>query len=153
MTNPKWEFIKFTLIAVLIVVPIRLWIAQPFIVSGASMEPTFKNGDYLIVDELSYQFNGPQKNDVIIFHYPLDPSKYFIKRVEGVPGEKINTNGKEITLKENEYYVLGDNRGASSDSRIWGPVTKNFIVGRALVRLWPFNKLGIFPGQQIIYER
>lgn len=153
MTNPKWEFIKFTLIAVLIVVPIRLWIAQPFIVSGASMEPTFHNGDYLIIDELSYQFNGPQKNDVIIFHYPLDPSKYFIKRVEGVPGEKINTNGKEITLKENEYYVLGDNRGASSDSRIWGPVTKNFIVGRALVRLWPFNKLGIFPGQQIIYER
>lgn len=153
MTNPKWEFIKFTLIAVLIVVPIRLWIAQPFIVSGASMEPTFHNGDYLIIDELSYQFNGPQKNDVIIFHYPLDPSKYFIKRVEGVPGEKINTNGKEIALKENEYYVLGDNRGASSDSRIWGPVTKNFIVGRAIVRLWPFNKLGLFPGQQTIYER
>lgn len=153
MTNPKWEFIKFTLIAVLIVVPIRLWIAQPFIVSGASMEPTFHNGDYLIVDELSYQFNGPQKNDVIIFRYPLEPSKYFIKRVEGVPGEKVKTSGKEITLKENEYYVLGDNRGASSDSRIWGPVTKNFIVGRAIVRLWPFNKLGLFPGQQTIYER
>lgn len=154
MTNPKWEFIKFTLIAVLIVVPIRLWIAQPFIVSGASMEPTFKNGDYLIVDELSYQFNGPQKNDVIIFHYPLDPSKYFIKRVEGVPGEKIKTNGKEITLKENEYYVLGDNRGASSDSRIWGPVTKNFIVGRAIIQLWPFNKIEIFPGQKtFLYER
>ncbi|MFA4890538.1 MAG: signal peptidase I [Candidatus Paceibacterota bacterium] len=154
MTNPKWEFIKFTLIAVLIVAPIRLWIAQPFIVSGASMEPTFHNGDYLIVDELSYNFNGPQKNDVVIFRYPLDPSKYFIKRIEGLPGENIKTNGKEITLKENEYYVMGDNRGASSDSRSWGPLKENFIVGRAFVRLWPFNKIGILPGQKtFLYEK
>jgi signal peptidase I len=151
MTNPKWEFVKFTLIAVLIVVPIRLWIAQPFIVSGKSMEPTFHNGDYLIVDELSYNFNEPQKNDVIIFRYPLEPSKYYIKRIEGLPGEKIKTNGKEITLGENEYYVLGDNRGASSDSRSWGPLKENFIVGRAFVRLWPFNNLGVLPGQQTIY--
>jgi len=151
MTNPKWEFVKFTLIAVLIVVPIRLWIAQPFIVSGASMEPTFQNGDYLIVDELSYNFEQPQKNDVIIFHYPLDPSKYFIKRIEGLPGEKIKTNGKEITLKANEYFVMGDNRGASSDSRVWGPLKENFIVGRAFIRLWPFNKLGLLPGQQTTY--
>lgn len=151
MNNPKWEFIKFTLIAVLIVVPIRFWIAQPFIVSGASMEPTFRNGDYLIVDELSYRFNEPQKNDVIIFRYPLDPSKYFIKRIEGLPGEKIENNGKEIILKADEYFVMGDNRGASSDSRIWGPLKENFIVGRALIRLWPFNKLGVLPGQQDFY--
>ena len=151
MTNPKWEFVKFTLIAVLIVVPIRLWIAQPFIVSGASMEPTFQNGDYLIVDELSYNFEQPQKNDVVIFRYPLDPSKYFIKRIEGLPGEKIKTNGREITLKTGEYFVMGDNRGASSDSRVWGPLKENFIVGRAFVRLWPFNNFEILPGQQSTY--
>ena len=115
------------------------------------MEPTFHNGDYLIVDELSYNFEQPQKNDVIIFRYPLEPSKYFIKRIEGLPGEKIKTNGKEITLKAGEYFVMGDNRGASSDSRVWGPLKENFIVGRAFVRLWPFNKLEILPGQQIIY--
>jgi signal peptidase I len=151
MIASNWEFIKFTLIAVLIVVPIRLWIAQPFIVNGASMEPTFENGDYLIVDELSYNVRKPEKNEVIIFHYPLDPSKYFIKRVEGLPGEKITINGKEIVLGEDSYYVLGDNRGASSDSRIWGPVKEDLIVGRALIRLWPFNKITVMPGQD--YDR
>ena len=111
------------------------------------MEPTFEGGDYLIVDELSYHIRKPEKNEVIIFRYPLDPSKYFIKRVEGLPGEKITINDKEITLEENNYYVLGDNRTASSDSRIWGPVKEDLIVGRALVRLWPFNKIGVLPGQ------
>lgn len=149
--NSLWDFIKFTIIALLIVIPIRLWIAQPFIVSGASMDPTFKNGDYLIVNEISYHFRKPQKNEVVIFRYPLDPSKFFIKRVIGLPGETIDSNGKQITLKDSEYFVEGDNRLASSDSRMWGPVPENLIVGMALVRLWPLNKMGILPGQN--YEQ
>ena len=134
-----WEFFKFAVIAFIIVMPIRLWIAQPFIVRGSSMVPTFQDGDYLIVDEVSYHFSSPQRGDVIIFRYPLNPSQFFIKRIEGLPGETIGG----VTLTGNEYYVLGDNRPASSDSRYWGPVKSNLIVGRALLRLWPVSSLGI----------
>lgn len=147
--SEKWEFIKFTLLAILIIVPIRLWVAQPFIVSGASMEPTFSNGDYLMVDELSYHFREPEKNEVVIFRYPLNPSKFFIKRIAGVPGETIDIDGKETDLDEGEYFVIGDNRGASSDSRIWGPVKEDLMIGRAFIRLWPLNKLDIMPGAEL----
>lgn len=141
--NNLWDFVKFAVIAILIVMPIRFWVAQPFIVSGSSMVPTFKNGDYLIVDELSYQFHAPKKNDVVVFRYPYDTSKFFIKRITGLPGETVNTLSGEITLGENEYFVEGDNAPQSSDSRVWGPLNKNFIVGKTLVRLWPLNKIGI----------
>lgn len=141
----KWEYVKLALIAILIIMPIRLWVAQPFIVSGASMEPTFETGDYLIIDEISYRFQNPQKDDVIVFRYPLDTSKFFIKRIEGLPGEKVEYNGKEIILRDNEYFVLGDNTFASSDSRMWGPINKKLIIGRALIRLWPINKLEVLP--------
>lgn len=143
----KWEYIKLALIAILIIMPIRLWVAQPFIVSGASMEPTFETGDYLIIDEFSYHFQNPQKEDVIVFRYPLDTSKFFIKRIEGLPGETVEYNGKEIILRDNEYFVLGDNTFASSDSRMWGPVNEKLIIGRALIRLWPINKLEVLPGE------
>ncbi len=144
--NTFWETVKFIVIALLIVIPFRIWIAQPFVVSGASMEPTFINGDYLIVDEISYRFEQPQKGDVIIFRYPLDPSKFFIKRIEGLPGDTVTENGKQIVLAENEYYVLGDNRNESLDSRYWGSLPKSLIVGRAFLRLWPVSKIGVFPG-------
>jgi signal peptidase I len=154
-TNPSvggqkislWEIFKFSIIAILIVLPIRIWVAQPFIVSGPSMEPTFNNGDYLIVDELSYRFENPKIGDVVVFRYPLDPSKFFIKRIGGVPGDTVKIEGKNITLEAGEYYVLGDNSLQSSDSRIWGTVSKNLLVGKTLLRLWPFNKIAFFPGQ------
>ena len=141
-----WDFARFTVICVLIVIPIRLWIAQPFIVSGASMDPTFKNGDYLIIDELSYQFSGPEKNEVVVFRYPLQPNRFYIKRVVGLPGETMTIDGKKTVLEDDEYFVMGDNRNNSSDSRMWGPVQENFLIGRALVRLFPLNKIGILPG-------
>ncbi len=134
-----WKFVKFAVISVLIVIPIRIWIAQPFIVHGSSMVPNFENGDYLIVDEVSYQFRQPQRGEVIVFRYPKDPSQFFIKRVAGLPGDKIGN----ITLADDEYYVLGDNTFASSDSRFWGPVKSTLIIGRAILRLWPLCSLGI----------
>lgn len=142
-----WEYVRFTVIVILIALPIRYWVAQPFIVSGASMEPTFKNGDYLIVDEFSYHFRGPEKGEVVIFRYPLNPSKFFIKRVIGIPGDTVEIKGGKVTLDEGEYFVLGDNRDGSSDSRIWGSLNEDLIVGRALVRLWPVTKADILPGQ------
>lgn len=144
--NNFWNFLKFTITAVIIVFLFRTWVAQPFIVSGSSMEPTFGNGDYLIIDELSYHFRDPQKGEVIIFHYPLNPSKFFIKRIAYVPGETVEMDGEKTTLKENEYFVLGDNSSKSSDSRIWGTLKEDLIVGRAFLRLWPLNKINFLPG-------
>ncbi len=137
--NEVWEFVKFAIIALLIVLPVRMWIAQPFIVHGSSMVPTFQSGDYLIIDEITYQFRKPERGEVIVFRYPKDTSQFFIKRIEGLPGETINGTG----LSQDEYYVLGDNTFASSDSRYWGPVKSNLIIGRAILRLWPVPSLGI----------
>lgn len=171
-----WETVRFLLIAFAIVIPLRIFVAQPFIVSGASMDPTFLNGQYVIVDELSYNIGDPSRGDVIIFKYPKNPSQYFIKRVIGLPGETVSinsggpvlikdTNNKivltlkepyvlypkddvvERTLKIGEYFVMGDNRSGSFDSRAWGPVPRELIVGRAFLRLFPINTIGVLPGQ------
>lgn len=169
-----WELVRFALIAIVIVVPIRLFIAQPFIVSGSSMVPTFENGQYLIIDEISYRLENPKRDDVVVFRYPNDTTKFFIKRIIGLPGEIVDIKGNEVTiinkehpegfkldqpyvkniannmthfeLKDNEYFVMGDNRSASSDSRYWGAVPKNLLVGKAFLRLLPISKIGVMPG-------
>lgn len=169
-----WELVRFALIALAIVIPFRIFIAQPFIVDGSSMSPTFENGQYLIVDEISYRLENPQRDDVIVFKYPNDPSKFFIKRIIGLPNETVDIKGNTVTvtnkshpeglvlnqsfvenigdndthfeLKDNEYFVMGDNRSASSDSRYWGAVPKDLLIGKVFLRLFPLNKIGIFPG-------
>ncbi|MEI6660349.1 MAG: signal peptidase I [bacterium] len=187
-----WDLVKFAAIALAIVIPIRLYIAQPFVVSGDSMFPTFHDGQYLIVDEISYILQGPHRGDVIVFRYPKDPSRFFIKRIIGMPGEKINikddtqnitvtvTNDanpdgfkltepymnerftttdqcrihkneitptdKTFTTGPNEYFVMGDNRDCSSDSRIWGLLPRKLMVGRAYLRLLPFGDISYLPG-------
>ncbi len=166
------EVVKFTVLALVIVVPIRAFVAQPFIVSGTSMVPTFEDGQYLIVDELSYHFREPARGEVIIFRYPIDPSKFFIKRLIGLPGETVSikdgavsitlVGGKVVTLDQSyvknpridseartlgadEYWVMGDNRAASSDSRSWGTIKRSHIVGDALVRLLPLSTISVLP--------
>ena len=162
-----WEIAKIVIIALLIVVPIRYFIFQPFFVKGQSMEPNFSNGDYLIIDEITYRFRPPQRGEVVVFKYPSDPSQRYIKRIIGIPGETIEieegkviiyneeggrileesdylsssvfTSGNlRLTLDGNEYFVLGDNRVASADSRRWGSLPQENIVGRVLIRVWPF---------------
>ncbi|MFZ2555403.1 MAG: signal peptidase I [Minisyncoccia bacterium] len=169
------QLLKFTILALLIITPFRFFVAQPFIVSGASMEPTIDPHEYLVIDQVTYRFEKPARGDVIIFRYPLDPAIFFVKRVIGLPGERIDiedgsvriwsaegvehiltepyareggATGRDdsITLDTDEYFVLGDNRAESSDSRTWGPVQESYIVGRALARLFPFKEAGIFPG-------
>lgn len=170
-----WDILRFIVIALMIVVPIRMFVAQPFIVSGASMQETFQSGDYLIVDQLSYRFHEPKRGDVVIFKYPLDPNKYFVKRVIGLPGETITVEGNVVTVVNNqhpngtilteeyintminpnhvnttlgvdEYFVMGDNRDQSSDSRSWGVLDKSFITGRAYLRLFPPQQFDYLPG-------
>jgi len=165
-----WEVSKIVVIALLIVVPIRYFVFQPFFVRGQSMEPNFYNGDYLIIDELSYQFRAPQRGEVVVFKYPNDPSQRYIKRIVGLPGETvavssgkvfvyqdslpvaldesiylpqtIQTQGNvKITLGKDEYFVLGDNRSLSADSRAWGTLPEEDLIGRVMFRAWPFSAL------------
>lgn len=136
------ELIRFALIAALIVIPFRLFIAQPFLVSGDSMVPTFHNGDYLIVDELSYRFRAPSRGDIVIFRSPVEPKKHLIKRIIGIPGD---TTGS-LMLGKDEYFVEGDNRAESFDSRYWGALSRKLITGRALLRLWPPTNIAWLPG-------
>jgi signal peptidase I len=100
------EILNFALVALLIVLPIRMFIAQPFIVSGASMETTFSSGEYLIVDQISYRLDEPMRGDVIVFRYPKDPSKFFIKRIIGIPGDTVDIKGNVVEII-NETYPEG----------------------------------------------
>jgi signal peptidase I len=165
-----WENIEMIFIAILIVAPIRYFLVQPFIVHGSSMEPNFYTQDYLIVDELSYRFRTPERYEVIVFKAPNHPGQYYIKRIIGLPSESIkvedgnisvfdssgsliplnqdflpegvNTSGNlNLTIGENELFVLGDNRLASYDSRNWGPLEKELIIGRVWLRLWPSQRI------------
>jgi signal peptidase I len=163
-----FELLRIVILALIIVLPIRFFIFQPFIVKGASMEPNFREGDYLIVDEISYRFREPKRGEVVVVKSPLSPSR-FIKRIVGLPGEKIeikegkifvekegkiqalkepyltnlNFDNREyrFELKENEYLILGDNRNFSLDSRYFGPINKKLIVGRVVLRLWPIKSI------------
>ena len=177
-----WDFLKIILIALIIIIPIRYFVFQPFIVSGSSMEPNFQNGQYLIIDELSYHLRQPVRGDVIVLRYPRDTKQFFIKRVIGLPGEKVQIdNGKvtifndkhpegvaldesylpnqglsyphdntivggskTLTLGKDEYFMMGDNRLASSDSRDWGVLPRKDMVGRVLIRVLPVNTVKLF---------
>ncbi len=170
-----WEMVRYLVIASLIVFPFRMFIAQPYIVSGSSMDPTFENGDYLIVDQISKRFSEPKRESVLIIRYPVDPSKFFIKRLIGFPNETIEIKNGIVTifneshpegfsldnsyiehkksdsfsikLGDSEYFVMGDNRANSSDSRVWGPLPSEDIVGKPILRLFPIKKIGILPGE------
>lgn len=170
-----WELFRFLVFILILAFGVRVFLAQPFVVSGSSMVPTFQDKNYLIVDKVSYKLGDPERDDVIIFRYPKDPTKFFIKRIIGLPNETVDINSSEITvtneehkegfrlvepyvknhsenkthfeLGDNEYFVMGDNRSASSDSRFWGAVPRKLIVGRALVRLWPLNEIDTLPGK------
>jgi len=170
------EFFKLLLFSLAIVIPFRLFIAQPFVVEGASMYPTFKTGDYLIVDEISLRFTKPERGDVLVFRYPKDPRKSFIKRLIGLPGEIVRIEDGQVKITSNEhpdglildepyiklskdenfsyslgdkeYFVMGDNRAQSADSRLWGAVPEGNIVGRPLIRFFPPS---ILPGDDSHY--
>jgi len=175
-----WEIVKMAIISLAIVLPIRYFLIQPFYVKGASMEPNFHDKEYLIIDEVSYQFHAPLRGDIVVFRYPDDPREYFIKRVIGLPGETVSiknggvfiTNAEHpdgfqltenylpadtptyaytqdrVTLGPDSYYVLGDNRLASKDSRSFGPVSKNFLVGRVWFRGLPLDRAGVVNSAQ-----
>ena len=168
-----FEVGKVVVIALVIVVPLRVFVFQPFLVRGDSMEPNYHTGDYLIIDQLSYRFRAPLRGEVIVLKFPLDTSQRFIKRIVGLPGETIEVKdgkvvvyGEEgseraaivldestylsfnlqtpgsarIDLQEEEYFVLGDNRPFSSDSRKWGILEKDLIIGRVFFSVFSLKR-------------
>ena len=168
-----WDIMKVLFISLAIVLPIRYFLVQPFIVRGASMEPTFEDSEYLIIDELSYYIRQPGRGEVVVFRYPRDPRQFFIKRIIGLPGEEVDIKSGRVMILNaehpsgfvmdesyldppnratypdvhrklgmDEYFVLGDNRDFSSDSRMWGILPKKLITGRTLFRVWPLSRLG-----------
>lgn len=168
----------YSIVALALALSIRFFIAAPYLVQGASMDDTFHPNDYLIIDRVSYRFEEPERGDVIVFRFPQDPSRSFIKRIIGLPGETVAMEGRavriindahpegfvitepyilqsdrenhvRITVSENEYFVLGDNRDESADSRVWGLLPRDLIIGRAVARLYPLGDIGINPGGTI----
>jgi len=169
------ELFQTLVIFATIAIIIYWLIAQPHKVSGASMFPNFKDGDFIITDKLTYKFGEPKRGDVVVFKNPRDESEGFIKRIMGLPGDRIKVEnghvyingkmvnegflksdvitpggsfmheGQEIVVQPGEYIAMGDNRQHSSDSREWGFVTKKEIIGRVFLRYWPANQFGLWP--------
>jgi len=189
-----FELIKIIIWSLVIIIPIRAFLFQPFFVKGISMETNFYDGNYLIVNELGFKetefsiagkelftvenFRDFNRGDVVVFHYPNNPKDFFIKRIIGLPEEKIVIKSNRVMvynneypegfvldeseylpgnsqltscsgkctyeLGEEEYFVLGDNRNHSSDSRSWGKLEQGFVVGKVLFRAWPVGDIKIF---------
>ncbi len=164
-------FVRDLLETVLLIAAIYAFVnlaTARFVVDGNSMQPNFASDQFIIVSRLSYIVGQPQRGDVVVFHYPLQSDRDFIKRIAGLPGEKVtildgivyindkrldepyienfcerNRCDGEWSVGEDEFFVLGDNRGASKDSQDFGPVHRKFIVGRAFMRYWPLEDLTV----------
>lgn len=171
------ELLHVAIISLAIIVPVRYFLIQPFYVKGASMEPNFLDHEYLIINEIGYRIGEPERGDIVVFRYPNDPRQFFIKRIIGLPGERVVISSGKITIHNaekpdgflldessylhgaytqgdkdvqvgaGEYYLLGDNRPASMDSRIFGPVPSSYLIGKVWIRGWPPEKLKIYNSQ------
>lgn len=173
--NFFFDFLETTVVALSIFVVAYLFLVQPHEIKGNSMEPNFHNNEYILTDKISYKFSEPKRGDVIIFKAPKNPEIDYIKRIIGLPGDHIKVqngqvylNGKplkevylkdptslfpgsylqegvEIVVPQEEYFAMGDNRPHSSDSREFGPVPVNLIIGKAILRYWPLSQIGTLP--------
>lgn len=159
------ELVETVVLTLVIFLLIRT-VVQNYRVDGMSMEPSFHDGQFLLISKLSYRLGEPQRGDVVVFHYPRDPERDFIKRVIGLPGETVEIRNGQVfidgqpyaelseimpagyttrptTLGPDELYVMGDNRPNSSDSHSWGPLTLDLIIGKVLLSYWPPDTWGL----------
>ncbi|MEP7162756.1 MAG: signal peptidase I [Candidatus Moraniibacteriota bacterium] len=184
------EMVKILVLAVVIIIPIRVFFFQPFFVQGSSMEPNFEDGQYLVISELGYKYTAIplpssaidikpwkelERQEPVVFRYPKNPEQFYIKRIIGLPGESIEiknskviitnkihpdgyalnesdyldpsvktTDMPRVKLTDDEYLVLGDNRPFSYDSRFFGPIKREAVIGRVLLRAWPLSRLSLY---------
>ena len=157
-----------TVLLMLLIYVVTRTLVQTFRIEGVSMEPNLHDGQYLIINKLAYHLHSPRRGDVVVFHYPKNPRRDFIKRIIGLPGEKVQVQGEHILINgeeleepyalhkgdyawgpqilgEDEYFVLGDNRNSSSDSHNWGALPRGAIIGKAWISYWPPEHLGLVP--------
>lgn len=167
------DFLETVVVALSIFVVVYLFLIQPHEVKGSSMEPTFHNNEYILTDKISYRLADPQRGDIIIFKAPNNPEVDYIKRIIAAAGDRIKIDGgevyvngqrlderyitqttmlipggslhegTEITIEPDMFFVMGDNRGHSSDSREFGPIERSSIIGRAFLRYWPLQVFGL----------
>lgn len=169
-----FDFLQGIVVILSIMVMVYLFIMSPQEINGQSMYPTFEHGEYILTNKIEYKFVNPGRGDVVIFKSPKNPDIDYIKRIIGLPGDRIRISDNsfyvndqkldesaylrsdvtifggsflaendEITVPDNYYFVAGDNRPHSSDSREFGPVPKESFIGKALIRYWPFNRAGL----------
>ena len=161
------ELFESVAIAIILAVLIRLFIFQPFYIPSGSMEPNLQIGDRIIVSKLTYRLSEPQRGDVIVFKFPLDPSRDFVKRAVALGGENVTIRDSALyidgqpvpeeylppdlrfgdfgprEIPQDHYLMLGDNRNSSDDSRMWGALPEDYIVGKAVVIYWPINRISL----------
>ena len=162
-----WEFLHDLSVAVLFCFFLIAFVAQAFRVQGTSMEPLLLDGERIVVNKFIYRFQPIERGDVVVFWYPRDPSVSFIKRVVGLPGDLVEIRSGQLLVnglpapetylpssfrdgdsypptevRKGYYFVLGDHRRSSNDSRSWGEVPEKYIYGRAVFRFWPFDRVG-----------
>ncbi|HIE11993.1 MAG TPA: signal peptidase I [Desulfotomaculum sp.] len=161
------DILESLIIAVVLAILIRAFLFQPFYIPSSSMMPTLLQGDRIIVSKLSYYFHPPERGDIIVFHFPLNKKKNYVKRLVGLSGETVQLSGGSlfidgrrvpepylppgtcfadygpVKVPEDAYFMLGDNRMNSEDSRVWGFLDRELIVGKAVVLYWPPNRIRI----------
>lgn len=171
------ELIKIVILAGITIGLVRYFLFKPFYVKGQSMEPNFYEQEYLIVDELSYRFREPERGEVVVFKSPTQEKDYLLKRIVGMPGERVRVVDNKViiynednpqggvlqeeyltettpgsvmyTLGPDQYFVMGDNRDASYDSRRFGPVSEDDIIGKVFFRGWPLSRFGTFESPEL----
>lgn len=159
------EVAESVIVAVVLAFVIRFFLFQPFFIPSGSMEPTLKKGDRIVVNKITYRFSEPKRGDIIVFKYPVNPKRDFIKRLIGLPGETLEVKNNQVyidgkvleqsflpknltyrsnfgpvKIPEKQYFMMGDNRNNSEDSRFWGNLPEKNIVGKAMFIYWPFDR-------------
>lgn len=162
-----WDLLESVGVAVILAIVIRIFLFEPFYIPSWSMSPILKPGDKIIVNKFTYRISQPKRGDIVVFKYPKNPKKDYIKRIIGLPGETIKVRNNKVFVDERElvetylsdgliypdfgpvvidngkYFMMGDNRSDSLDSRYWGTLDRKLMLGEAMVIFWPISRLEV----------